>query len=177
VKKMLKKLLGIDKKMLLFIGVFAGIIVSVVTVKTLAYTDSPEFCSSCHIMTEVHDSFSDSNHAGLACGDCHLPHENMVDKYTYKAKAGMTHVYFNTLGEAKIPKVLHATENSEEVINENCISCHENTLDNVSHDAKDSCSSCHQAVPHGKGFKTEDYFKPPKPGELLENKGGTMNNG
>lgn len=174
---MLKKFLSIDKKMLLFIGVFVGIILSVVTVKGLAYSDSPEFCSSCHIMTQVHDSFTDSTHAELACGDCHLPHDNIVNKLTEKAKAGMGHVYYNTLGVEKIPGVLHTTENSQEIINENCISCHENTVKNISHDAKDSCSSCHEAVPHGNGFKTEDYFKPAKSGELLENKGGTMNNG
>ncbi|WP_174734946.1 cytochrome c3 family protein [Mesobacillus harenae] len=174
---MFKKIWKVDKRLLLFIGVFAGIIFSVVTVKTLAYTDSPEFCSGCHIMTEVHNSFTDSNHAGLSCGDCHLPHDNVVNKYTYKAKAGMNHVYYNTLGEEKIPKVLHPVESTEQVVNENCIDCHENTLNNVSHDSKDSCVTCHQSVPHGKGFKTEDFYKAPKPGELLENKGGTFNNG
>ncbi|WP_077211328.1 cytochrome c3 family protein [Bacillus dakarensis] len=169
---MLKK-----KKLWLFIGVFAGIILSVVTIKTFAYTDSAEFCSSCHIMTNVHDSFSESTHANLACSDCHLPHDTMANKLYNKAKAGLGHVYFNTLGEDKIPDVLHATDNSEEIINDNCIGCHESTLDNVSHDAKESCSSCHEAVPHGNDFKNEDFFQPAKPGELLENKGGTMNNG
>lgn len=174
---MLKKIFSIDKKLLLVVGVFVGIIISVVSVKTLAYTDSADFCSSCHIMTQVHDSFADSTHAKLACSDCHLPHDTIVNKYTNKAKAGIGHVYYNTLGSDKIPEVLHATTNSQEVINQNCIDCHESTLKNVSHDAKDSCSSCHQAIPHGKGFKTEDYFKPPKSGELLETKGGSMNNG
>ncbi|MDQ0154112.1 cytochrome c3 family protein [Robertmurraya andreesenii] len=166
-----------NKKMLLFIGVFVGIILSVVTVKGLAYSDSPEFCSSCHLMTQVHDSFADSNHADLACGDCHLPHDNIVHKMTEKAKAGMGHIYYNTLGVEKIPGVLHATENSEKIIKENCVSCHENTVKNVSHDAKEDCTDCHQSVPHGKNFKTEDYYKPAKPGELLENKGGNWNNG
>ncbi|PLR79461.1 nitrate reductase [Bacillus sp. V3-13] len=174
---MLRKFFAIDKRLLLFIGVFAGIIVSAVTVKTLAYTDSADFCQSCHIMTNVHESFTDSTHAKLACADCHLPHESKAGKLMYKAKAGMTHVYYNTIGSSKVPDVIHATESSGEVINQNCIDCHESTLDNVSHDAKDSCSSCHQAVPHGKGFKTEDFDKPPKPGELLKNKGGTMDNG
>lgn len=166
-----------NKKILLLIGVFAGVILSVVTVKVLDYTDSPEFCSSCHIMTQAHTSFTDSNHAELACADCHLPHDTLVNKYVNKAKAGIGHVYFNTLGVEQIPKVLHTTENSKEIITENCISCHKNTLDNVSHDAKDSCSSCHEAVPHNSDFKTEDYFKPPKSKELLERKGGTMENG
>lgn len=176
-RKIFKKLLAIDKRLLIFIGLFAGIVLSVVTVKTFAYTDSPDFCQSCHIMTSAHDTFADSTHATLACSDCHLPHDTLANKLVFKAKSGLGHVYYNTLGAEKIPNVLIATEGSTDAINQNCIDCHESTLDNVSHDAKDSCSSCHQAIPHGNGFKTEDYFKPPKPGELLENKGGTMNNG
>lgn len=176
-KRGIKKFLSIDKKLLLFIGVFTGIILSVVTVKGLAYTDSADFCGSCHIMTSVHDSFVDSTHAELACADCHLPHDSIVNKYTEKARAGLNHMYYNTLGEDKIPKVLHATDNSMDIITENCIDCHQNTLQNVSHDAKDNCTECHQAVPHGSDFKTEDYFKPAKSGELLENKGGNWDNG
>lgn len=169
---MFKKLLGIDKKLLLFIGVFAGIVASVATVKVLAYTDSPEFCASCHIMESAYTSFMDSTHAELACGDCHLPHDSMVNKYVFKAKSGIGHVYYNTLGEEDIPNVLLPTEGSKEAINGNCIECHESTLQNVSHDAKDNCSDCHRAVPHGKGFKTEEFNHPPVSGELLKNKGG-----
>jgi cytochrome c nitrite reductase small subunit len=169
---MLKKLLGIDKKILIFGALFAGIVLSVITAKTMAYTDSAVFCKNCHIMTPVYESFMDSTHTKLSCNDCHLPHENMAKKLVFKGKAGMGHVYYNTLGTSKIPNVFHATENSKEVINDNCISCHEKTLENVSHEAKDSCSSCHRQVPHGKGFKDENYKKPPVSGDLLENKGG-----
>lgn len=176
-KKMLKRFLSIDIKLLIMIGVFVGIIASVATVKTLAYTDSPDFCQSCHIMTSVYESHADSTHAEIACGDCHLPHDSLASKLMFKAKSGVGHMYYNTIGADKIPKTLLATDGSKEAINQNCIDCHESTLDNVSHEAKDSCSSCHQAVPHGKGFKTDDFYEPPKPGELLENKGGTMENG
>lgn len=174
---MLKKLLAIDKRLLLLLGLFVGIIISVVTAKGLAYTDSAEFCKSCHIMNNVYDSFVDSTHAELACADCHLPHDSLVSKYTFKAKSGIGHVYYNTLGVEEIPGVLHPTDGSKEAINSNCMSCHKSTLDNVSHDAKETCTECHQTVPHGKGFKTEDFYKAPKPGKLLEDKGGTMDNG
>lgn len=174
---MLKKLLSINKGLLLLLGLFVGIIASVATVQVLHYTDSAEFCKSCHIMNNVYDSFKDSTHAELACADCHLPHDSLINKYTFKAKSGLGHVYYNTLGEDKIPEVLHPTDGSKKAINSNCISCHKSTLDNVTHDAKESCSECHQSIPHGKGFKTENFYKAPKSGELLEEKGGTMNNG
>lgn len=173
----MKKFLSKNKHWLLFIGVFVGIGLSVVTAKALEYTDSAAFCSSCHIMTEVYESHANSTHAELLCADCHLPHDSIMNKYVNKAKSGIGHVYYNTLGVEKIPTVLHPTDHSKEIITQNCIDCHQSTLDNVSHDAKDSCSSCHEAVPHGSDFKTEDYFKPPKSGELLKNKGGTYDNG
>lgn len=173
---MIKKIFS-NKKMLVLIGVFAGIILSVVTVKGLAYTDSSEFCSSCHIMTQAHDSFADSVHADLACAECHLPQDSVVSKYVSKTKTGLGHLYYNTFGEGKIPEILHATENTQDIVNQNCIDCHESTLGTVSHDAKDSCSDCHSGVPHGSDFKTEDYFKPAKPGELLNTEGGIIGNG
>lgn len=168
---MIKRIL-IDKKLLLLIAVLAGIFISLATVKTMAYTDSPGFCNSCHTMNHVYTTFNDSTHEKLACNDCHLPHENIAKKLFFKGRAGMTHVYFNSMGTSKIPDVIHASDRSMKVINENCISCHKSTVTNVSHDAKENCVSCHRQVPHGKGFKTKEYKETPKSGELLENKGG-----
>ncbi|WP_316571023.1 NapC/NirT family cytochrome c [Neobacillus sp. YIM B06451] len=169
---MFKKLLAIDKKILIFAALFAGIVLSAVTMKTLAYTDSPNFCQSCHIMDSAYGSFTDSTHSTLSCNDCHLPHDNVAKKLVFKGKAGMGHMYFNTLGKDKIPNVLHATEKTEMVVEQNCITCHESTLTNIEHDAKESCTTCHRTVPHGKNFKTKEFNKPPKSGELLEHKGG-----
>ncbi|MGG1678001.1 NapC/NirT family cytochrome c [Neobacillus sp. NRS-1170] len=169
---MIKKLLKIDKKLLVVMALLGGVFLSLVTVKTMAYTDSPGFCQNCHTMQSVYTSFMDSTHAKLSCNDCHLPHENIAKKLFFKGRAGMTHVYYNSLGTEDIPDVIHAADRTMKVINENCISCHKSTITNVSHDAKDSCVSCHKTVPHGKGFKDDHYKEPPKSGELLEKKGG-----
>lgn len=169
---MWKKFLSIDTKLLLVIGLFTGIVISALTVKTLAYTDSPDFCSSCHIMDDVHDSMTASTHAGVSCGDCHLPHDGTAKKLTFKAKSGLSHVYYNTIGTSKIPDILTATNDSKDAVNANCVSCHENTVENIEHDAKDTCMDCHMEVPHGKEFKTKDFDEPPEPGELLNTKGG-----
>ncbi|AKS38810.1 nitrate/TMAO reductase membrane-bound tetraheme cytochrome C subunit [Anoxybacillus gonensis] len=170
---MWKKLFSLDKKVLVIVFLFVGIVGTVAAAETLSYTDSAQFCSNCHIMNEAHDSFAASTHANIACNDCHLPHDNVVNKLVFKAKAGMTHVYFNTLGSKKIPKVLHATTASKDVINKNCISCHEATIQNVSHDAKENCFSCHRDVPHGKAtFKTKEFDEQLPSGTLLNRKGG-----
>lgn len=149
--------------LLILIGVFVGIVLFAGGSKGLEATDSPEFCSSCHIMESAHDSFMDSNHATLSCNDCHVPHDNVVSKLWYKGKAGLGHIYYNTLGTEKIPDVLHATQSTEDVVNDNCMRCHEPAMENLEHpDVKDrGCISCHRQVPHGKGmYKPDDWFEP-----------------
>ncbi len=168
----MKKLLAVDKKILITMALLIGIFLSVGITKAMGYSNSSEFCSSCHIMTDVNQSFMNSAHATIECGDCHLPHDNVVTKYAYKAKSGLGHIYYNTLGTKDIPQVIHASESTKELMDANCISCHKPVVENVKHDAKDSCVSCHRAVPHGTDFKTEDFNQKPKPGQLLKDKGG-----
>ncbi|OIJ12034.1 nitrate reductase [Anaerobacillus arseniciselenatis] len=159
-----EKLKLLDKKLLLFtlIGVFLGIALFAGTSGTMKATDSGEFCSSCHIMGTAFETFADSNHASLSCNDCHAPRDSVVSKMAFKAKAGASHMYMNTLGASKIPDVLHANAKSQQVINDNCISCHEPGLQNVDHSgAHDSCIDCHRQVPHNKGdFRPAEWFEP-----------------
>lgn len=171
-KKSFKKLLAIDKRVLILGALLAGVLFSFGTVKTMAYLDSPGFCQNCHTMKSVYTSFVDSTHAELQCNDCHLPHESEVGKLFFKGRAGMTHIFYNTLGTEDIPDRIYATTRTLRVINKNCAECHKSTVDNVSHDAKENCMSCHQTVPHGSDFKDDTYNQPPKSGELLKNKGG-----
>lgn len=149
-----------NNKLLLFIllGVFIGIVVYAGTVTAIKATDTGEFCSSCHVMDTVYEAFTRSPHGKLDCNDCHAPTDNVVNKMAFKARAGLGHIYMNTLGASRIPDVLHATEASVDVVNKNCISCHEYTLDNVAHDSKGTCIGCHRQVPHGLGiFKSPDW--------------------
>ncbi|UCZ52504.1 NapC/NirT family cytochrome c [Bacillus shivajii] len=155
----------LKKKSLLFIlgGIFLGIVFSVGTAETMKATDSAEFCSTCHLMDTAYESFMESNHATLSCNDCHAPRDNIVSKMTFKAQAGFSHMYMNTIGANDVPDVIHAKAKSQEVINENCIDCHEAGLTNVEfHDVKNgNCIDCHRQVPHGGGkYKPDDWFEP-----------------
>ncbi|MCD8511217.1 MAG: NapC/NirT family cytochrome c [Bacillus sp. (in: Bacteria)] len=149
-----------NNKLLLMtlVGAFLGIVLYVSTVTIIQATDTPEFCSSCHVMDTVYESFTNSPHSRLDCNDCHAPTDTFVNRMTFKAKAGLGHIYMNTFGANNIPDVLHATEDSVEVINDNCISCHQHTIQNVAHDSKGTCMDCHRHVPHGLGiFKSPDW--------------------
>ena len=142
-------------------GIFAGVILSAVGLTVIESTDSPEFCSSCHIMDSAFGSFQESSHAHLDCNDCHAPTDSFLTKMTFKARTGAGHIYYNTVGRGSIPDVLHATTDSVDVVNINCISCHEPSMRLISHDAKETCSDCHRSVPHGRGMYRPDEWHEP----------------
>lgn len=148
---MFKWLKNVDKRLLLFIGVFIGVVLTAGSSAALHATDTDEFCSSCHVMSTAYNTFKDSTHAHLECNDCHAPSDSLTRKIIFKARAGFHDIYMNTFNADEIPEVFHVTEASRQVINENCISCHQSTITNVAHDAKEDCSDCHRYVPHGKG--------------------------
>jgi len=146
-------------------GVVAGVILGGASMELIDQTDSPEFCNSCHIMDSAFGSFQESNHAHLDCNDCHAPTDGLLlVKLSFKARAGAGHIYYNTIGRGSIPDVLHATTDSVEVVNNNCISCHEPSIQAVNHASKENCADCHRSVPHGRGmFRPEDWHEPAHP--------------
>jgi len=161
-RKLSKRL---DKRALLFVltGVFIGIALLAGSSGAMKATDSAEFCSTCHIMDEAYQSYTESSHAKLACNDCHAPKDSLTSKIIFKAKAGSHDIYMNTIGSKNVPDVIHATEASKEVIEANCISCHQVSMENVEyHDIKEGgCVDCHRQVPHGNGGnKPADWFEP-----------------
>ena len=121
--------------------------------------DDPAACVNCHIMSPYYATWFHSSHARDAtCNDCHVPHENIVKKWTFKGMDGMKHVAaFLTKSE---PQVIEAHEASSQVIMNNCIRCHTqlNTefvktgeidyMMSMVGEGK-ACWDCHRDVPHG----------------------------
>ncbi|MHC4520501.1 MAG: NapC/NirT family cytochrome c, partial [Planctomycetota bacterium] len=61
-------------------------------------SDAPETCINCHVMTDAYASWQRGSHGHVAvCTDCHVPHDNIVAKYAYKARDGMKHSYVFTM--------------------------------------------------------------------------------
>jgi cytochrome c nitrite reductase small subunit len=104
-------------------------------------------------------TWTHSSHREVAgCNDCHVPHNNVFNKYFFKAKDGLYHASIFTLRAE--PQVIRAKAPSVKVIQNNCIRCH---LDQVT-DAKmagfvedhqgkrtdRTCWECHRDVPHGR---------------------------
>ena len=123
-------------------------------------SDDPSVCINCHIMTPYYNSWDHSSHGRRAtCNDCHVPHENVLKKYAFKAKDGLLHASVFTLrGE---PLALRPRGESYEVIMNNCICCHTQLNQEfvntgmISYvDTKEgkgkACWDCHTDVPHTK---------------------------
>lgn len=122
-------------------------------------SDDPQACVNCHIMTPQYITWNHSSHREVAhCNDCHVPHDNIFNKYFFKAKDGLYHASVFTMRAE--PEVINALEPSRAVIQSNCIRCHESQVTDAKmlgwvdkHHSKRTdrtCWECHRDVPHGK---------------------------
>jgi len=122
-------------------------------------SDKPETCINCHIMAPQYATWSHSSHREVAtCNDCHVPHNNIVNKYYFKGKDGLRHSAMFALRLE--PQVIQIIEDSKEVVQNNCIRCHKPLLTDdrmnqksvtFNHDRIDrACWSCHRETPHGR---------------------------
>ena len=122
-------------------------------------SDKPETCVNCHIMTPQYATWQHSSHREYAhCNDCHVPHNNAINKYYFKAKDGLRHATVFTLRNE--PQVIFIKEEGSEVVQDNCIRCHSALMTDAKllrisdhyHDQRQEkkCGDCHREVPHGR---------------------------
>jgi len=127
----------------------AGLFVARLANATSYLSDSPETCINCHVMTDAYASWQRGSHGRVAvCTDCHVPHDNIVAKYAYKARDGLKHSYVFTL--RKEPQVLELSAAAVPVVQANCVGCHSEQLAMIrlASTSERRCWDCHQNV-HG----------------------------
>ena len=122
-------------------------------------SDDPETCVNCHIMAPEYSTWQHSSHREHAnCNDCHVPHNNVLNKYFFKAKDGMRHAAMFT---ARLePQTIFIKEAGQEVVQDNCIRCHSKLITDAKllvqtdvfygHFQDRQCWECHREVPHGR---------------------------
>jgi cytochrome c nitrite reductase small subunit len=114
-------------------------------------TNDPQACANCHIMNEQYDGWIKSSHRLVAvCNDCHVP-DNLLAKYSTKARNGFWHSYYFTTGH--FPEPIRALPASRAIAEVNCRRCHGpvvQTMGTPSHaGSRDiSCIRCHGSVGH-----------------------------
>lgn len=142
-------------------GVLVGLFLYLLNISNaVSYlSDEPETCINCHVMNPQYATWNHSSHREVAtCNDCHVPHNNALNKYYFKAKDGLRHAsVFTMRGE---PQVIFIKEEGKHVVRQNCIRCHsklvtDNTgivrFDQSRHFRLErSCVECHRETPHGR---------------------------
>jgi cytochrome c nitrite reductase small subunit len=117
---------------------------------TVYLGNDPTACNNCHVMDAAYEGWFHSGHKQWAsCNDCHTPHD-FIPKYLVKAESGYHHVTAFTFGN--YPVNIRAKESTREIIQENCIRCHAETVANVADGQMDAgryCVDCHRSVAHG----------------------------
>lgn len=146
---------------IIILGIFTGLgIFTIYLSKAPSYlSDKPETCMNCHIMGPQYASWNHSSHRQYTtCMDCHVPHNNVVNKYYFKAKDGMRHSSMFALRLE--PQVIFIKEAGKKVVHDNCIRCHSNLLTDDKMNQQSamftalregrSCVECHRYTPHGR---------------------------
>ena len=110
---------------IILLGIFSGLaLYSFYISNAPSYLgDKPETCVNCHIMAPQYATWYHSSHREKTnCNDCHVPHNNIINKYYFKAKDGLRHSTIFTL--RKEPQVIFIKDAGREVVHKNCIRCH-----------------------------------------------------
>jgi len=132
-------------------------------------SDKPETCINCHIMVPEYSTWAHSAHREYTnCNDCHVPHNNILNHYYFKAMDGLRHASIFTLRAE--PQVIQIKNAGANAVQNNCIRCHENVINDTrmmrpefsQNDLRKKgrkCWECHREVPHGrvKGLSTTPY--------------------
>lgn len=165
---------------ILVMGFLIGLVLFTLHIsKATSYlSDDPKTCVNCHVMNTAYATWERSSHARVAkCTDCHVPHDNIVKKYLFKAKDGVRHSYVFTA--KKEPQVIRMHEEGQRVVQNNCIRCHFNLIDQVSahkvtydkhlEGAGPLCWDCHRETPHGKvrSLSATPSIELAKPAEII----------
>lgn len=156
-------------------GTFLGLTLLVLYISNAPsyLSDKPESCINCHVMTPQYITWRNSSHARVAtCNDCHVPQDNIFRKFYFKANDGLRHTTVFTFRLE--PQVILIKEAGKKVVQENCIRCHQNLIDQTElikvsytkfiHNKNRFCWDCHRETPHGKvnSLSSTPYARVPK---------------
>jgi cytochrome c nitrite reductase small subunit len=119
--------------------------------------DDPKACVNCHVMGTYYQAWAKSSHKNDAtCNDCHVPHDNVLKKYAFKALDGLYHAgVFTARREGQ---AIRARSGSSRVILQNCVRCHVPLVTEFAKMNVDyrqvlagngkACWDCHPQMPH-----------------------------
>lgn len=156
-------------------GIFVGLVIYMLYISNaISYlSDDPKACVNCHVMNPQYATWQRGSHGKVAtCNDCHVPQNNFINKYWFKANDGLRHAtYFTMRWE---PQVIQIKAAGKKAVQENCIRCHSNLVHPIglrainNKDVEDQtekfCWDCHRETPHGRvhSLSSTPYANIPK---------------
>jgi len=164
IKKLIYYILPPDKwklPVIILLGIFTGLALTILKISNaVSYlSDDPKACVNCHIMSPQFATWEKGSHGRVAvCNDCHVPQDNILNKYYFKATDGLRHATMFTFRLE--PQVIQIKEAGKKAVQENCIRCHSNLIHPISIRAISNkiiinkeetyCWDCHRETPHGR---------------------------
>ena len=135
-------------KLLVVLAVLAGgvgFFVSFGPPQLMAKTESPLFCSSCHVMQSQYEAwFNVGAHRTIRCVDCHLPHQNLPVYYVWKSIDGLKDVAVYYSG--RTPEIITISDRGKRFVQTNCIRCHAERVAVINQER--NCWDCHRFLQH-----------------------------
>lgn len=127
----------------------AVVVVVIAIFGTMEYTSRPAFCSSCHEMKPMYNTWASSAHRNVSCIKCHA--EPGLFGYIGTKLSSSKDLYYHITGTYKKPiRVL----NSKVGFNKRCLVCHKNQIGkNDAHNKTHfnsglACTECHEGLVH-----------------------------
>ncbi|GIK60303.1 MAG: cytochrome c nitrite reductase small subunit [Ignavibacteriota bacterium] len=146
---------------LVLIGIFCGLVLFTLHVgrATSYLSDKPEACVNCHVMAPYFATWQNSSHGRFTvCNDCHVPQNNIFEKYFFKASDGLRHSYMFTFRLE--PQVIRIHKAGRNAVQRNCVRCHSEqihpisvraiTAQSIQEEGQGYCWDCHRETPHGR---------------------------
>ena len=126
-------------------GMLVAIFLMLGPPRLLAKSETPDFCAGCHVMEAEYDAWAHAGaHRRKVCVDCHLPNQNTALHYLWKSIDGMkdTLVFYS----GRVPERIEISAHGQEVVQANCIRCHESTVAHINKERL--CWQCHRRIAH-----------------------------
>lgn len=146
---------------IILLGIFIGLVLFILhAARATSYlSDDPKACVNCHVMAPQFATWERGSHGKVTnCNDCHVPQDNFVNKYLFKASDGLRHSFMFTFRlEPQVIQIKHA---GKKAVQQNCIRCHSNVIHPISlraisaksiiEEEERYCWDCHRETPHGR---------------------------
>ena len=145
----------------ILLGIFIGLFLFIIhAARATSYlSDDPKACVNCHVMAPQYATWERGSHGKVtSCNDCHVPQDNFLSKYFFKASDGLRHSFMFTFRLE--PQVIQIKEAGKKAVQNNCIRCHANVIHPISlrsisnktiiDEESRYCWDCHRETPHGR---------------------------